>query len=115
MTEKLLDARDLHAAYGAKRALSNVSFDLAKGEFLAILGPNGSGKTTLFRLLLGLLAPAAASDALEVLGGPPGAPACLARLGATIEIPSLYGHLSAMNNLHITALLAAFPFRAPRR
>jgi ABC-2 type transport system ATP-binding protein len=42
---------------------------------------------------------------LEVLGGAAGRAACLARIGATIEIPSLYTHLSALENLEITAAL----------
>ncbi|MBI5223299.1 metal ABC transporter ATP-binding protein [Candidatus Micrarchaeota archaeon] len=37
--------------------LENVSFDIEKGEFVAILGPNGSGKTTLIKLLLGVIKP----------------------------------------------------------
>ncbi|HOC46382.1 MAG: metal ABC transporter ATP-binding protein [Syntrophorhabdaceae bacterium] len=38
--------------------LKDISFTLARGQFLGIVGPNGSGKTTLIKLLLGLLAPA---------------------------------------------------------
>lgn len=49
--------------------LQNLSFSLAQGDFLAVLGPNGGGKTTLLRLILGLLQPD--SGALRVLGRPP--------------------------------------------
>jgi iron complex transport system ATP-binding protein len=42
-----------------------VSFVLADGEILCVLGPNGSGKTTLFRTLLGLLSPQGGSIALD--------------------------------------------------
>lgn len=42
-----------------------ISFALAEGEILCVLGPNGSGKTTLFRTLLGLLAPHGGSIALD--------------------------------------------------
>lgn len=37
--------------------LANISFNIARGDFVGILGPNGSGKTTLMRLILGLLSP----------------------------------------------------------
>ncbi len=99
----LIHASGLSARYDTTLALSDLSFHMEPGEILAILGPNGSGKTTLFRLLLGLLRPCAGS--LEVFDAPPGLPASLDRIGATIEIPSLYGHLSALENLQITAHL----------
>lgn len=99
----LIHAAGLEVRYDKVLALSDLSFEMRPGEILAILGPNGSGKTTLFRLLLGLLRPCAGS--LAVFGERPGLPASLARIGATIEVPSLYGHLSAMENLEITAHL----------
>ncbi|OWV98731.1 ABC transporter ATP-binding protein [Rhizobium sp. R693] len=40
--------------YGSVRALEGVSLDIAKHEFIAILGPSGSGKSTLLRLIAGL-------------------------------------------------------------
>jgi iron complex transport system ATP-binding protein len=51
----MLDVRDLAFGFGARRVGSDVTFSLAKGETLAVLGGNGAGKTTLFRTLLGLL------------------------------------------------------------
>lgn len=51
----MLDVRDLAFGFGARRVGADVTFALAKGETLAVLGGNGAGKTTLFRTLLGLL------------------------------------------------------------
>jgi iron complex transport system ATP-binding protein len=52
-----LAARDLGYGFGARRVGRDVTFALARGESLAILGGNGAGKTTLLRTLLGLLPP----------------------------------------------------------
>ncbi|MGH1591880.1 ABC transporter ATP-binding protein [Methylobacterium phyllosphaerae] len=51
----LLQVRDLAFGYGGRSVGAKVSFDLAAGEVLCLLGPNGGGKTTLFKTLLGLL------------------------------------------------------------
>src|ERR1700752_1421641 len=53
----MLAVRDLAFGFGTRRVGEGVSFTLARGETLAVLGGNGAGKTTLFRTLLGLLPP----------------------------------------------------------
>jgi ABC-type Mn2+/Zn2+ transport system ATPase subunit len=55
----LLAAEDVATGYDGKPVFSGVTFDLRRGERLAVLGPNGGGKTTLFKLLLGELPPLA--------------------------------------------------------
>jgi ABC-type Mn2+/Zn2+ transport system ATPase subunit len=56
-TAPLVRADGLAVGYGAAPVLSDVSFALAPGERIGVLGPNGGGKTTLFRALLGELRP----------------------------------------------------------
>lgn len=51
----LLNVRDLDVAFDGFSVIENLSFEVEKGETLAIVGPNGSGKTTLFRALLGVI------------------------------------------------------------
>jgi ABC-type Mn2+/Zn2+ transport system ATPase subunit len=60
MTKRLLEVEDVATGYGGEPVFRGVTFDLSRGERLAVLGPNGGGKTTLFKLLLG---------ELPVLGG----------------------------------------------
>ena len=56
--ETVISARELSYSYpGGIAALSSVSLDIRKGEFVAIVGPNGSGKTTLVKHFNGLLKP----------------------------------------------------------
>ncbi len=52
--------------FGDRQAVRDVSFQVARGELLAIIGPNGAGKTTTLRMLAGLLAPSAGE--VEILG-----------------------------------------------
>ncbi|WP_212524830.1 urea ABC transporter ATP-binding subunit UrtE [Actibacterium sp. MT2.3-13A] len=49
-----MHARDLYSYYGKSPVLQGVSFDLAPGEFLSVLGRNGVGKTTLLKTIMGL-------------------------------------------------------------
>jgi branched-chain amino acid transport system ATP-binding protein len=55
----LLELRDIDAAYGPFRAIFGVSFALAPGRVLALLGSNGAGKTTIARVCSGLVCPTA--------------------------------------------------------
>jgi zinc transport system ATP-binding protein len=52
-----VSAEGLTFAYRQEAVVDDVSFEIAAGEFVALVGPNGSGKSTLLRLLLGLLIP----------------------------------------------------------
>ena len=55
--QSLIDTKSISFSYGTHKVLSNVSFSIHAGDFLAIIGPNGSGKTTLIKIILGLLKP----------------------------------------------------------
>jgi manganese/iron transport system ATP-binding protein/manganese/zinc/iron transport system ATP- binding protein len=68
MSSRTIRVDRLAAGYGGPPALEDVSFEVAPGESVCVLGPNGGGKTTLFRVLLGELEPAAGT--VEVSGRP---------------------------------------------
>src|SRR5882762_11946470 len=55
----LFETVNVSKAFGAFKALSNVSFHVNDGEFVSIVGPNGAGKTTLVNVVTGLLRPTA--------------------------------------------------------
>jgi ABC-2 type transport system ATP-binding protein len=54
----VIEVRNLTHRYGDRVALSNVSFEVKKGEIFGLLGPNGGGKSTLFRILSTMMVPA---------------------------------------------------------
>jgi len=87
------------------RVVAVDSLDLAieRGEVFGLLGPNGSGKSTTIKLLLGLLFPTAGE--LTLLGGRPGDPAVLARIGYLPEESHLYPFLDGGEILEFTGRL----------
>jgi branched-chain amino acid transport system ATP-binding protein len=53
----VLTIRSLDVAYGGLKALSEVSLEVERGQFVAVVGPNGAGKTTLFKTISGIVTP----------------------------------------------------------
>jgi ABC-2 type transport system ATP-binding protein len=80
-------------------AVDNLDLQVPTGSVYGFLGPNGSGKTTTIRMLLGLIQPTGGT--FQVLGLP--MPDCLTEalsgVGALVEGPAFYPHLSGRDNL----------------
>ena len=95
----MIITRALVKRYGPVTAVRSVDLDVREGDRYGLLGPNGSGKTTLVRMLLGLVY--ATSGEIEVLGRrmPRHAREVLPQIGALIEEPAAYPHLSGRANL----------------
>jgi ABC-type multidrug transport system ATPase subunit len=95
----VITTRALTKRYGAVTAVQSVDLDVREGDRYGLLGPNGSGKTTLVRMLLGLVY--ATSGQIEVMGQriPRNAREVLPQIGALIEEPAAYPHLSGRVNL----------------
>lgn len=96
---------NLSYAYGAKKALDDVSFGVEAGKFCALLGPNGAGKSTLFNLLTRLFT--APKGEISIAGhNLKTAPrAALARLGIVFQQSTLDLDLSVRQNLSYFAAL----------
>lgn len=108
----VIRTRALTKRYGELRAVDAVDLEVAEGDVYGFLGANGSGKTTTVRMLLGLVLPTGGE--VEVLGEPmPAARATvLPQVGALVEGPGAYDHLSGRLNLAL--LDAAGPDALPR-
>lgn len=83
------------------QTLFNISLNVEKGSIYGFLGPNGSGKTTTLSLLLGLLK--VQEGTIEIFGKELHSNRIdiLKKIGSLIETPSLYGHLTAKENLEV--------------
>jgi branched-chain amino acid transport system ATP-binding protein len=103
----LLEVRNLTRAFGALKAVSDVSFSVREGELLGLIGPNGAGKSTLYNLIAGAIEPSAGE--IEFKGRPVAGwnPYQAARAGVarTFQIPKPYRHLTVAENVALSALL----------
>ncbi len=98
---------DLSRAFGAVQALDGVSFAIARGEVVGLLGHNGAGKTTTIRLLNGLLDPDRGNVRVLELDPAEAGAEIRARTGVLTETPSLDERLTARENLAFSAELFA--------
>lgn len=93
--------------YGPDTGVFDLDLRVRRGEVYGFLGPNGAGKSTAMRMLVGLIRPT--SGTATVLGERAGTPSSLRGVGALIEAPALYPHLSGRDNLRILAGYASVP------
>jgi ABC-2 type transport system ATP-binding protein len=101
MQQNIIETQGLIRRFGQLTAVNKVDLQVPKASVYGFLGPNGAGKTTTIRMLLGLIRPNAGmvtifgksirEDRLEILG----------RLGAMVEQPAFYPHLTGHENLEI--------------
>jgi ABC-2 type transport system ATP-binding protein len=94
-----LVAEHLGKRYGARVAVTDVSFTVGRGEVFGFLGPNGAGKTTTIRMLVGLVRPTSGRVSIagrDLVADREGA---LRRLGCIVESPDFYDYLTGRENL----------------
>jgi ABC-type multidrug transport system ATPase subunit len=91
--------------YADLTAVDHVDLQVPGGSVYGFLGPNGAGKTTTIRMLLGLIRPN--QGEVQLFGQPLKRQniALLGRVGALVEMPSLYPNLTGRENLEVTRRL----------
>lgn len=122
---RLLEAWDLDVRYGPSRVLFDVSFGVAAGEAVALLGRNGVGKSTTLKAVMGLVPPATGRvllDGVPLQGEPPYAVARRG-IGYVPQERRIFADLSVRENLEVgrrgtpawdlPQVLALFPALAP--
>ncbi|RYF28015.1 MAG: ABC transporter ATP-binding protein [Comamonadaceae bacterium] len=102
----LLSVRGLGKRYGGLTALNDVSFDVAPGQILGVMGANGAGKTTLFSLIAGNSRPSAGEILFEDLPVVGLRPDQICRLGVarTFQIVKPFPSLTVLENLRTGAM-----------
>jgi lantibiotic transport system ATP-binding protein len=100
-----IETRVLERQYGGRAVVDRVNLLVPQGAVYGFLGPNGAGKTTTIRLLLGLVPPSAGSVRIFGQPMPEQRAAILRQVGAIVETPTHYDHLTGRENLSITRRL----------
>jgi branched-chain amino acid transport system ATP-binding protein len=100
---RLLEVRGLTKSFGGLTAVKGLTFAVAEGEILGLIGPNGSGKTTAFNLIAGLLRPD--SGQVWLAGNDITALAphtiCAKGVARTFQLVRPFAHLSARRNVMV--------------
>jgi ABC-2 type transport system ATP-binding protein len=107
-----VETEGLTKRFGERTAVADVSLVVPRGVAYGFLGHNGAGKTTLIRMLLGLTRASAGRASVLGLPVPAQRARALARVGAIVEEPSFYPHLSGYENLKVAAAIRGPETRA---
>ena len=105
MSNFAIETVGLTYTFGAQTVVKNLSLQVPKGSIYGFLGPNGAGKTTTIKILLNLLK--SPSDQVFIFGKDINTNriTSLKKMGALVEQPAIYAHLSGKENLINRCLL----------
>lgn len=96
--DSVIEMNGVSKLYKDKKAVDNISFNIAKGSITAILGPNGAGKTTALGMLLGLLEPT--EGTVKIFGQHPKDKMVREKTGAMLQ------EVSVMDRLKVREIIA---------
>jgi len=119
----VLQVRGLGLRRGERGVLWDVTFDVSRGELVALMGPSGSGKTTILRVVAGLETFQLGTVQVEDLAMDSGAPITPAKLralrrkvGMVFQFHHLFEHLPAIKNVWLAPVHAyGVPLREAER
>ena len=104
-----LSVISLCKAFGAVRAVDDVTFSVAVGEFLALIGPNGAGKSTCFNIINGQLS--ADSGEIRFAGRDisklPTREICRLGIGRTFQVAATFGSMTVIENVQMALISQA--------
>lgn len=103
MENALIRFDQVEKSFGSNKAIDGMSFNVKSGEILGFLGPNGSGKTTTVRLLNGVIYPDTGSIQVKGLDTLKNGTEIRKVTGVLTETASLYGNMTALENLEFFA------------
>jgi len=105
----MLLIRDLRKNFAGLAAVSELSFDVGRGQFVGIIGPNGAGKTTLLNLMTGYLRPTTGSIEFEgrEIGGLAPYEVCRLGIGRTFQIVQPFQEMTVEDNVMTGALFSS--------
>lgn len=101
--ETILNVQHIAKSFGGLHALTDVNFDVHKGEIFALIGPNGAGKTTLFNIIAGVY-PASNGKIIfngKDISGLRSDARCKAGIARTFQITKPFAGMSVLENVSI--------------
>jgi ABC-2 type transport system ATP-binding protein len=104
-SDVILATDHLTKRFGKRTAVDRLSLEVHRGDVFGFLGPNGAGKSTTMRMILGLVRPSGGHVRIAGIDAFKDRRAALSQVGAMVESPGFYDHLSGLDNLRIFASL----------
>jgi branched-chain amino acid transport system ATP-binding protein len=99
----VLAIRDLYKSFGGVQAVAGISFEIGRGELMALIGPNGAGKSTCFNMIGGQLRPDAGDILFEGRSIAGLQPRQIWRLGSgrTFQIAATFASMTVIENVQL--------------